>query len=72
MDNRPRGAEARLKAWEGARMFRRTCFVVRSPIRRIRGEIEDRVEDHSSVLASRGEAVAGMRGWSGAVEARSG
>lgn len=65
IERRPRGAEPREKACEGERMLRRTCFVVRSPIRRIRGEREERVEDHSSVEGSRGEEVVGMRGTRG-------
>ena len=34
---------------------------MRSPIRRIKGEIEESVEDHSSVLGSRGWVVVAMR-----------
>jgi hypothetical protein len=51
-------------------------LVVRSPIRRIRGEMEERVEDHSSVEGSKGDVVMGMRGrrigLSGAAQARRG
>lgn len=63
-DKRPRGAAAREKAFDGPRILRRTCLVVRSPIRRIKGPMEDRVEDHSSVEGSMG-LVDCMRGWRG-------
>ncbi len=63
-DKRPRGAAAREKALDGPRMLRRTCFVVRSPIRRMRGPMDESVEDHSSVEGSMG-LVDWMRGCRG-------
>ena len=62
-DRSPRGAAARENAVENPRTLRRTCLVVRSPMRRIRGPIPERVDDHSSVDGSMKPMDWIERGW---------
>jgi hypothetical protein len=62
-DKRPSGAAAREKAEERPRMFRRTCLVDLSPIRRMRGPTPESVLLHSSVDGSTYPIDWMIRGW---------
>src|SRR5271167_2328029 len=53
-ESRPRGAAARLNASATPRMLRKSCLVTRSPTRRIKGPIPERVSAQASGLASTG------------------